>query len=228
MAESTRAAIYTRVSTSSRSRYGAQLAFDQRPEVQEAPLQRMAEQRGWEVAGVYADRISGTKEKRPALDRLMSDARRGCFDVVMVWRFDRFARSTRHLVNALEEFRSLDIEFVSHQEAIDTGTPTGRAVFYIVAAMAQLERELTVERVRAGVEHARQAGTKSGKPVGRPRAVFRRDQVAELRASGLSWREIALKLGVGAGTVRRAFEAANGLMPPCQNPNPGRPIEQAH
>ena len=116
--------------------------FGQRPELQEGPLRELAEQRGWTVAEVFTDRISGTKETRPGLDRLMAAARRGEFDAVLVWRFDRFARSTKHLVEALAEFQSLGIEFVSHQEAIDTSTPMGRAMFAVIGAMAQLERDL--------------------------------------------------------------------------------------
>jgi DNA invertase Pin-like site-specific DNA recombinase len=177
----------------------------------------LAEQRGWQVVRVYSDRISGTKEARRGLNRLMADARRGEFDVVMVWRFDRFARSTRHLVSALDEFRTLGVEFVSHQEAIDTATPMGRAMFSVIAAMAQLERELIVERVRAGLDHARSAGTKSGRPIGRPRAVFRRDQVKDLREQGMSWREIARRLDAGVGTVRRAFADGKTVAEACQN-----------
>ena len=135
----------------------------------------------------------------------MSDARRGAFDVVVVWRFDRFARSVKQLVLALEEFRSLEIDFISHQEALDTVTPMGRAMFTIIAAMAELERSVIRERVIAGLEYARQHGTKSGKPIGRPRAVFRRDQIQELKEQGLGWRLIGRRLGVSATTIRRAY-----------------------
>ena len=131
----------------------------------------------------------------------MSDARRGAFDVVVVWRFDRFARSVKQLVLALDEFRSLGIDFISHQEALDTSTPMGRAMFTIIAAMAELERSVIRERVIAGLEYARQHGTKSGKPVGRPRAVFRRDQIEELKRQGLGWRQIGRRLGVQERTV---------------------------
>ena len=124
----------------------------------------------------------------------------------MVWRFDRFARSVKQLVLALEEFRSLRIEFVSHQEALDSSTPLGKAMFTIIGAMAELERNIIRERVLAGMEHARRNGTKSGQPVGRPKAVFNRDEVVKLRQEGLSWREIARKLRVGAATVRRAYK----------------------
>ena len=136
----------------------------------------------------------------------MADARRGVFEVVVVWRFDRFARSVKQLVLALEEFRSLGIDFVSHQEALDTSTAMGRAMFTIIAAMAELEREVIRERTAAGLEYARQHGTKSGEPIGRLRAVFRHDQVLQLHSEGFSGREIARKLGVGEGTVRRVLK----------------------
>ena len=127
--------------------------------------------------------------------------------VVVVWRFDRFARSVKQLVLALEEFRSLGIDFISHQEALDTSTPMGRAMFTIIGAMAELERDVIRERTAAGLEYARHHGTRSGKPIGRPKAVFRHDQVLQLRAEGLSGREIARKLGLGEGTVRRVLAA---------------------
>ena len=138
----------------------------------------------------------------------MADAKRGKFDVVVVWRFDRFARSVGQLVNALEEFRGLGIDFVSHQEAVDTSTPMGKAMFTMIAAMAEFERSLICERVLAGIEHARQRGTKSGKALGRPKVVFRRDKALELRKSWKSWGEIATELGVGATTIRRVVADA--------------------
>src|SRR5215469_13409969 len=186
-----RASLYLRVSTATKSRRGEVIAFEQDPAVQERPLRELIAQRGWTVYRVYSDRLSGAKETRPGLNALMADARRGVFDVVVVWRFDRFARSIKQLVLALEEFRSLEIDFVSHQEALDTSTPMGRAMFTIIAAMAELERSIIRERVQAGVAHAQLRGTKSGKPIGRPRAVFRRDQVLQLRTEGCSWSKIA-------------------------------------
>ena len=153
----------------------------------------------------------------------MADARRGAFDVVVVWRFDRFARSVRQLVLALEEFHGLGIDFVSHQEALDTSTPMGRAMFTIIAAMAELERSVIRERVVAGLEYARHHGTRSGKAVGRPNVVFRRDEVFMLRRQGLSFRQIAAKTGVGVGTVRRVLQAGNGDTKACQNPIAGIP-----
>ncbi len=147
-----RAAIYVRVSTTAKTRPGADAAYEQNPDVQEVPLRKLADQRGWAVSRVYTDRMSGAKESRPGLDALLRDARRGAFDVVLVWRFDRFARSVEQLVSALSEFRSLRIDFVSHQESLDTSTPMGKATFTIIAAMAELERNVIKERVRAGLE----------------------------------------------------------------------------
>ena len=213
-----RASLYLRVSTATKSRRGEVIAFEQDPAVQERPLRELIAQRGWTVYRLYSDRASGAKEKRPALDALMADARRGLFDVVVVWRFDRFARSVKQLVLALEEFRSLEIDFISHQEALDTSTPMGRAMFTIIAAMAELERDVIRDRTAAGLEYARQHGTKSGKPIGRPRAVFRRDQVLQLRTEGLSWREIARRLGIGEGTVRRVLNDPTRPMEARQNP----------
>jgi DNA invertase Pin-like site-specific DNA recombinase len=145
-----RAAIYVRVSTASKTRQGDAVAFVQNPEVQAQPLRDLIAQRGWELVRVYQDRASGAKASRPGLDALMADARRGAFNGVVVWRFDRFARSVRQLVLALEEFRGLSIEFISHQEALDTSTPMGRAMFTIIAAMAELERSVIRERVVQG------------------------------------------------------------------------------
>ena len=166
-------------------------------------------QRGWQLAKVYSDRASGAKERRPGLDALMADARRGLFDVVVVWRFDRFARSVKQLVLALEEFRSMGIEFVSHQEALDSSTPLGKAMFTIIGAMAELERNIIRERVLAGMEHARRNGTRSGKPLGRPKAIFDRAQALLFRRQGLSWRELSRKLRVGASTIPRFCKHAD-------------------
>jgi DNA invertase Pin-like site-specific DNA recombinase len=212
-----------RVSTASKTTRGNGSTFDQDPAVQERPLRDLIAQRGWTLCRVYADRASGLKERRPGLDALIADARRGAFDVVVVWRFDRFARSVKQLVVALEEFRSLGIDFVSHQEALDTSTPMGKATFTIIAAMAELERSVIQERVAAGLEYARERGTRSGKAIGRPKAVFHREQVRELRAAGLPWREIARRVGVGVGTVRRAAGAATESVEACQNPKAGAP-----
>jgi DNA invertase Pin-like site-specific DNA recombinase len=201
-----RAALYVRVSTNNRAT-GNQAIFEQNPDVQELPLRQLAEQRGWSVIQVYSDRMSGSKADRPGLKALMQDARRGAFDVVLVWRFDRFARSIEQLVLALAEFRTLGIDFVSAQEALDTSTPMGKAMFTIVGAKAELERNVIRERILAGLEHARVRGTKSGRRIGRPAAVLDRVRLAELRNAGTSWRAIATTLGVGIATVHRVFQA---------------------
>ena len=209
-----RAAIYTRVSTTNRTRMGE--AFEQNPDVQGMPLRQLAAQRGWIVVSVYSDRISGAKENRPGLKAVMDDARRGAFDVLLVWRFDRFARSIEQLVLALAEFKALGIDFVSSQEALDTSTPMGKAMFTIIGAMAEFERNVIRERVVSGLEYARKHGTKSGNAIGRPKAVFDRAKVAELRDAGESWRDIADVLGVGVGTVRRVYD--DGVpKPPIMN-----------
>jgi DNA invertase Pin-like site-specific DNA recombinase len=213
-----RASLYLRVSTAAKSRRGEVTAFEQDPAVQERPLRELIAQRGWTLYRVYSDRLSGAKEARPGLNALMVDARRGAFDVVVVWRFDRFARSVKQLVLALEEFHALGIDFVSHQESLDTSTPMGRAMFTIIAAMAELERDVIRERTAAGLEYARQHGTKSGKPIGRPRAVFARDQVLQLHSEGLSGREIARRLSVGEGTVRRVLNPSVRSGGASQNP----------
>jgi DNA invertase Pin-like site-specific DNA recombinase len=210
-----RACLYLRVSTASKTKCDNN-TFNQNPAVQEQPLRELIAQRGWQLQNVYSDRASGAKERRPGLDALLADARRGAFDVVLVFRFDRFARSVKQLVLALEEFQSLGIDFISLQEALDTSTPMGKAMFTIIGAMAELERSVIRERVVAGMEYARVRGTKSGKPVGRPRAIFRRDEARELRAQGASWRQIARQLEVSPTTVRRACRDANEFQGPCQ------------
>jgi DNA invertase Pin-like site-specific DNA recombinase len=129
----------------------------------------------------------------------MSDAARRRFDVLVVWRFDRFARSVSHLLRALEQFQALGIDFVSLSENVDTSTPTGKMIFTVLGAVAELERSLIVERVKAGLRNARA----KGKKLGRPRADVRESQVEGLRASGASWRAIAKEMGVGVGTVHR-------------------------
>jgi DNA invertase Pin-like site-specific DNA recombinase len=218
-----RAALYVRVSTTNRATKNPNV-FEQDPSVQEIPLRQMAEQRGWSVVRVYSARMSGACESRPGLTALMADARRGAFDVVEVFRFDRFARSVKQLVLALEEFRTLGIGFISQQEALDTSTPMGEAMFAIVAAMAQLECRVIQKRVIAGMEHARARGTKSGAAIGRPRAVFDRDRVLELRAVGRSWRQIAAALGISTGTARTVFKTG------VQKPLAKRPatVTQSH
>jgi DNA invertase Pin-like site-specific DNA recombinase len=199
-----RAVIYVRVSTSNRTSNGD--GFEQNPEVQETPLRQMIAQRGWRLLHVYSDRMSGAKENHPGLNSLMEAARRGEFDVVAVWRFDRFARSIEQLVLALAEFRSLGVDFVSCQEALDTSTPMGKAMFTIIGAMAELERNVIRERVVAGMEYARHHGTKTGKAIGRPKRIFDRDKVVQLRGAGFSIEKIAGQMALGVGTVVRTLQ----------------------
>lgn len=184
-------AIYARVSTTN----------GQDPEMQLRELREYCQRRGWTVLAEYVDAgISGAKEKRPELDRLLADAHRRRFDVVVVWRFDRFARSVSHLLRALETFRSLGIEFVSLSEQVDTSTPAGKLVFTVLAAVAELERSLIVERVRAGIRNARA----KGKRLGRPRSGVDPAEIRRLRAAGASWRAVGAALGVSAATALHA------------------------
>ena len=151
-----RVALYARVSTADKG---------QDPHVQTLELEEYCQSRGWSVAGEYVDvGISGAKEKRPELDRLMADAHRRRFDAVLCWKFDRFARSVSHLLRALESFRALGIDFISFSEQLDTSTPTGKMVFTVLGAVAELERSLIVERVRAGMRNARAKGKRIGRP----------------------------------------------------------------
>lgn len=180
--------VYARVSTNN----------GQDPEMQLRELREYCQRRGWEIGREYVDAgISGAKEKRPELDKLLADAHRRYFDVVVVWRFDRFARSVSHLLRALENFRSLGIEFVSLSEQVDTSTPTGKMIFTVLGAVAELERSLIAERVRAGLRNARAKGRK----LGRPRKVTNPGAIARLRTEGASWRAIGKKLGVSAATA---------------------------
>jgi DNA invertase Pin-like site-specific DNA recombinase len=187
-----RAAIYARVST----HHGQDVTMQTRE------LRQFCEARGWEVTGDYVDEgISGAKDKRPQLDRLMADAHKRRFDVVVVWKFDRFARSVSHLLRALEAFQALGIEFVSFSEQMDTSTPTGKMIFTVLGAVAELERSLIAERVRAGLRNAKAKGRK----LGRPRISVDRQEIEALRATGASWKAIAGQLEVGVGTVYAAM-----------------------
>ena len=191
-----RVAIYARVSTTN---HGQDVTLQTRE------LPQFAEARGWQIAREYIDKgVSGSKDSRPELNRLMADAHRRHFDAVVVWKFDRFARSVSHLLRALETFKALGIQFVSLSEQVDTSTPTGKMVFTVLGAVAELERSLIAERVRAGLRNAKA----KGKRLGRPRVVVDTARIASLRASGASWPQIARELGVSVGTV---YQAAHSL-----------------
>jgi DNA invertase Pin-like site-specific DNA recombinase len=193
---SMRVAIYARVSTTN---HGQDVGMQTRE------LRQFAEARGWTVAGEYIDAgVSGAKDSRPELNRLMADAHKRRFDVVCVWRFDRFARSVSHLLRALETFKALGIDFVSFSEQMDTSTPAGKMVFTVLGAVAELERSLIVERVRAGLRNAKA----KGKRLGRPRVTVDAAKITALRSQGLSWAKIGEALGLGEGTVRRSAQAS--------------------
>lgn len=185
---SKRVAIYTRVSTG-----------DQHLETQLFDLREMARLRGYEIVAEYSDQISGAKAKRPGLDKLLSDARRNRFDVVLVWAFDRMARSVRHFLEILDEFNHLNIEFVSFREQIDTGGPLGRAMVVIVGAIAELEKNLIVERVRAGMRRARL----EGRQIGRAPLNIDRQQVVMDRKVGMSLTQVAKKHRISRASVCR-------------------------
>ena len=185
-----RAGLYLRVST-----------VDQHPETQLLDLRQMAAQRSYEIVQEYTDRISGAKARRPGLDELMRDAKRGRFDVVLIWACDRIARSTRHLLEVLDELNRLGVEFVSFREQIDTGGPLGRAIVVIIGAIAELERSLIVERVRAGMRRARLDGQR----IGRAPLVLDSAAIQQDRQRGQSLREIARGHKISTATVQRVL-----------------------
>ena len=186
-------AVYMRVSTKG--------LHGQTTDTQALALLDYAQRRGFEIFQEYKDEgVSGSKDSRPALDRLIKDARARKFDVVIVARFDRFARSVSHLLRALEEFSHLGVDFVSLSESIDTSTPMGKMIFTVLGAVAELERNLIKERVHMGISRAR----KEGKQLGRPKRVFDREKASTMLQS-MSVREVAQQLGVSRGVVERAF-----------------------
>jgi DNA invertase Pin-like site-specific DNA recombinase len=185
--------------------YGRVSTAEQNAAMQIGELRAYCIRRQWEVVEEFIDAgVSGSKESRPALNRLLADAKRRKFDAVLVYRYDRFARSLRQLVNALAEFDALGIHFVSLHEGVDTSTPNGRLVFGIFASIAEFERELIRGRVRSGLAAARARG----KQLGRPRVTVDAARIASLRVQGLSWPQIARELGISVGT---AFQTAQGL-----------------
>jgi DNA invertase Pin-like site-specific DNA recombinase len=201
-----RVALYARVST---------LNHKQDPELQLAELREYVARRGWTVTNEYVDHgVSGSKESRPALDRLLADAQRRRFDVLLVWKLDRFARSLKFLVVSLAELAALGVAFVSLRDNLDLSTPMGRFTAQLIGAMAEFEKELIRERVQAGLDRRKDELQKRGwftskrgnrcAALGRKRVSVDVAQIAALREHGRSWRAIATELGVGEGTVRRA------------------------
>ena len=185
------AAIYCRVS-----------GLDQHPESQLHDLRQMAAQRGYQIVQEYTDRICGAKARRPGLDELMRDARRGRFDVVLVWAFDRIARSVTHFLQLLDELNDLGVEFVSFRENIDTGGPLGRAIVVIVAAIAELERSLIIERVRSGMRRAKLEGRHIGGQGRLPDRLILNRSISPVESAwqpeshDCPWRRIAVAKGV--------------------------------
>lgn len=183
-----RAVLYMRVST-----------MDQHPETQLLDLRQLAAQRGYQIVREYTDRISGAKARRPGLDELMRDARRGRFDVVLVWASDRIARSVKHFLDVLDELNRLNVEFVSFREQIDTGGPLGRAVVVIIGAIAELERNLIIERVRAGMRRAKL----EGRHIGRRPLQLDHTAILREREQGKSLAQLAKAHRASRATIHR-------------------------
>jgi DNA invertase Pin-like site-specific DNA recombinase len=200
MTKKIRVALYSRVSTEIQNTDG-----------QEEEMKEYAKNRGWEVTKIYRDKMSGAKASRPALDELMADAHKRKMDIVLVWRFDRFARSVSHLLQALETFRAVGIEFGSLSEQIDTSTTTGKLVFTILGAVAELERSLIAERVRMGLQNARKKGKRLGRPPIRQLNAAEMKKVKADRATGkFSLRKLAVKYGTSVWAMQQATTGQTG------------------
>jgi DNA invertase Pin-like site-specific DNA recombinase len=203
-----RAALYTRVSTT-----------DQNHELQRRELLTQTDRPGWEITETYEDMTSGAKTTRPALDRLLADARARKFDVVLVWKLDRFGRNLLHCLSCIEELQELGIRFIAITQGLDVDrrNPASKFLLHVLAAAAEFERSLILERTAAGKARYRQdyeqglvgktVHSRSGRdlPPHRPKKIFNRDNVLKLRAQGLSLRKIAERLGIGLGTVVRSL-----------------------
>jgi len=207
---SQRAVIYARTST-----------VDQHTKNQVYDLQQLARQRGLDVIGIYEDQVSGTRARRPGLDQLMADARKGKFDVLLVWACDRLARSVSHFLQVLDELNHLNIEFISYREQLDTTGPLGRAVVVIIAAIAELERSLIVERVRAGLRRAKLEGRR----LGRPPLVVDREAVLRDREQGLSISQLAKQHGIAETSIRRLLRPVSPAPPKTLVPPPPQSVE---
>jgi DNA invertase Pin-like site-specific DNA recombinase len=178
---------------------------DQNPQLQADETERLIKARGWELTATFLDHgVSGSKDTRPELMKMMAAARRGEFQILLVWKSDRLFRSLRHMVSTIEELAALNVHFTSATEAIDSTTPQGRLLFHLVSAFAEFERGVLVERTKAGLEAARRRGAK----IGRPRVHVDVERALKLRSAGKSLRETARLLGVGAATLHRALEKA--------------------
>jgi DNA invertase Pin-like site-specific DNA recombinase len=193
--QGSRVAIYARVSTANNG---------QDPALQTRELYEYAEHRGWQIVREYVDRgVSGSKDSRPALNELLADVHQRKCDIVLVWKLDRLGRSLRHLVNTLAELEARGVAFVSLRDNLDLSTPSGRLMFNVIGAMAEFERALIQERVKAGMRNARA----KGKRIGRPRVAADGCQVAALRKTGSSWSEVCKQTGLSKGTAQRAYHA---------------------
>ena len=210
---SQRAVIYARTST-----------VDQHTENQVYDLEQLARQRGLEIIKIYQDQVSGTRARRPGLDQLLSDARQGKFDVVLVWACDRLARSGAHFLQVLDELGHLNIEFISYREQLDTTGPLGRAVVVIISAIAELERSLIVERVRAGLRRAKLEGRR----LGRPPLIVDREAVLHDREQGMSISQLAKQHGIAETSVRRLLRQPESTPPKTLVPPPSQATENTH
>jgi DNA invertase Pin-like site-specific DNA recombinase len=209
-----RAVLYARVSTG-----------DQNCDTQLLDLRQLAEQRGFAITETYIDHgISGARAKRPGLDQLMADARRGKVDVLLIWSFDRLARSVRHLIEVLDELSKLGIEFISFREAIDTSAALGRALIVIIGAIGELERNLIIERVRAGMRRARL----EGRHIGRRPLELDREAIVRDRGRGLSLGELARTYRASRTTIRRVLgDVPKGIARSSSQPKENRRPETA-
>lgn len=194
-----RAGLYARVNTTNHGQ-DVGLQLDE--------LRQVAAQRGWIVSEFVDAGISGSVDRRPGLDRMMAEARAGKLDVVAVWRFDRFARDTRHLLTSMEEFHAIGVDFVSLREQVDTATPLGKAMFTILSAVSELERDLIRERVLAGVRRAQAAG----RHCGRPKADLDLRPALALLREGRDLKDTARILRIDRNTLRRRLREA-GMWP---------------
>ena len=185
-------AIYARVSTIDRQDLDTQLL----------PLREYAKMRGFTIFKEYVDKMSWSKENRPNLNLLMNDVKKRKIDWVLVFRFDRFSRSTRHLINTLELFNSIWVDFISYNENIDTSTPVGKVLFTMIWAFAEFERSIIRERVKAGIIKARAKGV----ILGRPKIYADKNKIVRLKESWLSFRQIADKLKLKKSNVYSIYK----------------------